>query len=106
MGGRAKVHRVGRSGGKKRLRKQRPQIAARREGRLRDAARKALQAEAVIVSGGAPLGLQGQRRPSERGEDYFEGTNAFAVGAEAPVFEARLDAVDFNDGLRLVAPHE
>jgi hypothetical protein len=74
--------------------------------RLRDAARNALQAEAVIVSGGAPLGLQGQRRPSERGEDYFEGTNAFAVGAEAPVFEARLDAVDFNDGLRLVAPHE
>lgn len=74
--------------------------------RLRDAARKALQAEAVIVSGGAPLSLQGQRRPSERGADYFEGANAFVAGSGAPIFEARLDAVDFNDGLRLVAPHE
>lgn len=74
--------------------------------RLRDAARKALTAEAVIVSGGAPLTLHGQRRPSERDADYFEGANAFAAGTGAPLFEARLDAIDFNDGLRLVPPRE
>ena len=74
--------------------------------RLREATQTRLQAEAVILAGGAPLKLHGQRRPSERTEDYFEGAHAFPETSAPPIFEARLDTPDFNDRLQIIAPYE